>query len=102
MQLVNHGYVAKQSRSERKTENIDISSDGNVAQQQQQISYHLNKNTQQKKTIAVMGDSIIKNIKGWELSENSYRVIIKSFPGATTNCMKNYVIPTKIQNRCHR
>ena len=44
-----------------------------------------------------MGDSIVKDVKGWELSDNKKKVIVKSFSGATTHCMKSHIVPTKEQ-----
>ena len=51
-----------------------------------------------QKFVSILGDSIIKELKGYELSGNDSRVIVKSFPGATTNCMKDYVKPTQKHN----
>ena len=50
---------------------------------------------QEKKVVQILGDSIIKELKGNRLSTDETRVIIKSFPGATTNCMYDYVKPSK-------
>ena len=47
-----------------------------------------------KRVISIVGDSIIKYVKGYELSNENTRVIVKSFPGARTNCMKHYVEPS--------
>jgi lysophospholipase L1-like esterase len=49
----------------------------------------------EKKTVAILGDSVVKDIKGWELSDSQNKVILKSFSGATTKCMESHVIPTK-------
>ena len=32
-----------------------------------------------------LGDSIIKDVKGWELTDNSRKVVVKSFRGATSS-----------------
>jgi len=57
-----------------------------------------NQNKKPNKTIvAILGDSIVKDVKGWELSDNKKKVIVKSFSGATTHCMKSHIVPTKEQ-----
>ena len=40
-----------------------------------------------------MGDSIIKYVKGWEISNSSERVTVKSFSGATVDDMKDFIKP---------
>ena len=43
----------------------------------------------------VLGDSLVKDIKGWELSDESSKVVTKHFSGANTTDMKFYLLPTK-------
>ena len=45
-----------------------------------------------KPTIVIAGNSIIKDIKGWLMSRNQ-RVKISSFPGASTEDMKDFLTP---------
>lgn len=46
-------------------------------------------------TTVLVGDSMIKQIQGRRLGrEVGHRVVVKSFPGATTNDMKHYLMPT--------
>ena len=42
----------------------------------------------------ILGDSIIKDVKGWELTDDSNKVVVKSFRGATTSQTKWHVKPT--------
>ena len=42
----------------------------------------------------IFGDSLIKDMKGWELSDESNEVVTKHFCGATTNDMKTYIQPS--------
>ena len=45
-----------------------------------------------------MGDSIIKDIQAHKIRQGlkgNERVYVKSFPGATVNNMRSYVIPSK-------
>ena len=45
--------------------------------------------------IVLVSDSMIKQIQGWSLGRKvGHRVVVKSFPGATTNDMKHYLMPT--------
>ena len=46
----------------------------------------------------ILGDSIIKDVKGWELTDDSNKVVVKSFRGATTSQMKWHGKPTTEQN----
>ena len=48
-----------------------------------------------KKVTCVIGDSMVKNIKGWEMNKELKDdfVVVKSFSGATTSCMDHYLVP---------
>ena len=50
-----------------------------------------------KPTIVIAGDSIIKDIKGWLMTRNK-RVKISSFPGANTEDMKDFLTPLLRKN----
>ena len=47
-----------------------------------------------KASVVVAGDSIIKYLKGWELSNGEQNVSIKSFSGATVDDMSDFLKPT--------
>ena len=49
---------------------------------------------QKRKTVVVAGDSIIKYVKGWELSNTEQNVAVKSFSGATVEDMNDFLRPT--------
>ena len=50
------------------------------------------KQRQKKLPITVfLGNSIVKEIKGWDLSDQNNKVVTKYFSGATTDDMKSYV-----------
>ena len=54
-----------------------------------------------KRSILIMGDSMIKDIDQSKVRKglhNNEKVYIKSFPGATTNHMKSYTNPSKEYN----
>ena len=46
----------------------------------------------------ILGNSIIKEVKGWELTDDSNKVVVKSFRGATTSQTKWHVKSTTEQN----
>ena len=47
-----------------------------------------------KNLVHILGDSIIKEVKGWKLTNKDHKVIVRTFPGASTKCMESYVKPT--------
>lgn len=53
-----------------------------------------NNGNNNKRVVAVVGDSIIKHVKGYQLTNKDNKVVVKTFPGAKTDCMKHYIIPT--------
>ena len=54
--------------------------------------------TKSRDVTVILSDSIIKDVKGWELTDDSNKVVVKSFRGATTSQMKWHVKPTTEQN----
>ena len=44
-----------------------------------------------KDVAVILGDCIIKDVKGWELTDESNKVVVKSFRGSTTSQMKWHV-----------
>ena len=47
------------------------------------------------KSVVIIGDSMIKHLNGWDMSKKVHKseckVYVKSFPGAKTSCIKDYV-----------
>ena len=48
---------------------------------------------QNKNLTAIVGDSIIKDVYGWELSDKEQKVVVKHFSGSTTEDTKTYIQP---------
>ena len=50
---------------------------------------------------AILGDSIVKNVKGWKLSDEKNRVVVKHFSGAKTKQWSLILFPpsNKIQKQ---
>lgn len=53
-----------------------------------------------KRLTCVMGDSMVKQIKSWEVNKNLDKdfIVVRSFPGAKSTCMEHYSVPTLGQN----
>ena len=52
-----------------------------------------------KKTVVILSDSIVKNVQGWKLPNNSIsKSLVKAFPGANVDDMLHYVKPTLIHH----
>ena len=50
-----------------------------------------------KRTTVIFGDSLLKNVRGWELKKRCHKneqIYVKCFPGATTTDLKSYCIPS--------
>ena len=41
-----------------------------------------------------IGDSLVRDVKGWKLSDEKNKVVAKHFSGAKTKDMEFYIIPT--------
>ena len=83
----------------KSTEQPTKSHQPNKSHQENHVKKHTD--TKKKKTVAIVGDSIIKNIPSRSLNNSLKECfsIIKSFPGATTEDMKHYINPYKKINR---
>ena len=57
----------------------------------------VNKN---KQKVFILGDSIVKHIRGWEIKklDNKQKVYGRSFSGSKVSCMKDYVKPLIREN----
>ena len=49
----------------------------------------------------IVGDSIVKKVKSWELSPKVDLFVVNSFPGAKTDYMESYIGPT-LKNKLER
>ena len=53
----------------------------------------MNTTKSDKKVTVIAGDSIVKNLQGWRLSDTNNHVVVKSFAGATIEDMEDYLKP---------
>ena len=44
--------------------------------------------------VVILGDSTVKGLQWWKMSQNHTKVQMRCFPGATVSNMKSYAIPT--------
>ena len=51
-----------------------------------------------KKSVLILGDSMIKGLQYWKMCREDTKVNLKYFPGATTEDMESYVIPPLRRN----
>ena len=51
------------------------------------------KHKPKKKVTVIAGDSILKHLQGWKLSDINNHVVVKSFAGATIEDMEDYLKP---------
>ena len=49
------------------------------------------------KSVVIRGDSMIKHLNGWDMSKqihkSEYKIYVKTFSGAKTSCVKDYLKP---------
>ena len=84
----------RKTKAKKKTTNDATSSKPMEGEQAKAKQQEERQPQQQRKTVVVAGDSIIKYVKGWELSNNKQNVAVKSFSGATVEDMKDFLRPT--------
>ena len=55
-----------------------------------------NKEQKKGKSVAILGDSMVKHLNGWEISKKikNCKVYVRSFPGAKVQCMDDYKKPS--------
>ena len=58
---------------------------------------NIDKTNKTKRNITILGDSMSKDINSYKMRQDltaNDRIYIKSFPGATVGCMKDYSKPS--------
>ena len=79
----------KNTVKDTKTNNANTS-DGNTKSAPKNKR---NKKDQNKNVAAIVGDSIIKDVYGWKLSDKEKKMVVKHFSESTTEEMKTYIQP---------
>ena len=97
---INDGNITKVNISQStpvRAESLTDKSNANDENQSNHQDGHREKITRKFRNITILGDSILKDIKPYKMREamkSKDKIFIKSFPGATTECMSDYVNPS--------
>ena len=85
-------------RQRRETEKKNESASRSI-----RTEYNGKKDHSKSQKIVIHGDSMIKNIKGWEISKKlqNANVYVRHFSGAKVRCMKDYLKLSLRQNPHH-
>ena len=90
----------KETISNSEEHQPDVSTEEQTTQndhqrQQSKASMNLHKTNDEtskmKRNTVIVGDSIIKYVKGWELSDATERVTVKSFSGASVQDIRDFI-----------
>ena len=84
------------SNTKRRTESARVS---NTSQANNQ--YRSQRTNEIQECTEIIGDSIIKDVRGYKINaacENQEQIFVKSFSGATTDCMNSHACPTTKRN----
>ena len=84
------------TESSRETVHSDNNQNQNHPTEKTNRNRAVNRNQRQKKlpVKVMLGDSIVKEVKGWELSDENNKVFTKQFSRAATDDMKSYIQST--------
>lgn len=86
------------SQSEKREKNDSNDYERNITNKKKKdtSSDNNDNDNHNKKVTCIIGDSMLKNMKGWILNKklNKDFIVVKSFPGATTECIEDYIKPT--------
>ena len=83
--------------------NTEISNNNSVPKEKASVNSQpdtvdLTKEKENKKSVYIVGDSIIKGLKWWKMARGDTKVHMKCFPGATVEDMESYALPTVRKN----
>ena len=82
------------STAPKQSDNFHTSSVNNVTKRKKKQKISPTNDKNKKRVVAIIGDSMLKHVKGYKLSNKESKVVVKTFPGAKTSCMEHYMIPT--------
>ena len=84
--------------SKENTKNkFNIENEGNIICRESTEQHQPNENPKSKrKSVIIVEDSMIKHTNRWEIAKKlkpECKVFVRTFPGATTQCMADYMKP---------
>ena len=103
----------KRGMKNNRTDNKNSNNINNITKVNKNNDHHLGEKDQiktkklvvnEKKKVFVLGDSMVKHIKGWYITkklENKHKVYIRQFAGSKRICMNDYVKPCIRENNPH-
>ena len=85
----NRNLTAKTGNGHKRQQNRKNNSE-------QEKDKKTNKEQKKGKSVAILGDSMVKHLNGWEMSKKikNCKVYVRSFPGAKVQCMDDYKKPS--------
>ena len=93
----NNGFLSGVKSTNTTNVEVNHSRNNSDGMSQDGFSEVKRKNNNNKRAITIIGGSIVKDIKAHEMRKslpNNVNVYVKSFSGATVDCMKSYVQPS--------
>lgn len=87
----NENEIKKRNPKKKKRKQATVSDEVKVVEE---LPKQSERQTNSRASVVVAGDSIIKYVKGWELSNAEQNVSVKSFSGATVDDMVDFLKPT--------
>lgn len=79
------------STDEHRINDVFADKSNEAANQNQQPGAGI---SDKRKTTVIIGDSMVSRIQGWKMTDKSNKITVKSFPGATTDDMSDYIKPS--------
>ena len=96
-QTITNTEVPPTSKENTKNKS-DIENESNTICRKSAEQDQPNKNPKSKRdSVIILGDSMIKHTNGWEIAKKlkpECKVFVRNFPGATTQCMADYMKPS--------
>ena len=89
-----HSKEKKKRKSKPKDRQFTNESNKKLSDAETRTQQEDQQQSQAKTSVVVAGDSMIKYVKGWELSTGQQNVSVKSFSGATVDDMTDFLKPT--------
>ena len=89
-----HSQEKKKKKSKPKDRQFTNESNKKLPDAETRTQQEDQQQSQAKTSVVVAGDSMIKYVKGWELSTGQQNVSVKSFSGATVDDMTDFLKPT--------
>ena len=81
-----------------KNKNTKTTSKGGLGKSRGSEKKQLAHQSDQKRRVYILGDSMVKGIKHWKMQSKDTKVVVRSFAGAKVRQMKHYAKPAEEDN----